>query len=104
MDLFVAVSAHHALMTSILDSDRVRGTLAELRAVGEREDVFYRERIHDREQQAGAPAYGAERAMLGAAAPLAISPEVGQVLHALVLSRRPSLIVEFGSSLGISTI
>ncbi len=82
----------------------MRFALAELRAIGEREDALYRERIRDREAQLGSPLYGAERAMLGAAAPLAVSPEVGQVLHALVLASRPSLIVEFGSSLGISTI
>ena len=45
-----------------------------------------------------------ERAAFAVDAPLAISSEVGEVLHAMVLTKRPSLIVEFGASLGISTI
>jgi len=91
-------------MSSVLESERVVRTLSELRTIGVREDALYRERIQAREAELGAPLYGWERAEIGADAPLAISPDVGQVLYALVLSLRPSLIVEFGTSLGISTI
>jgi predicted O-methyltransferase YrrM len=37
-------------------------------------------------------------------ASLAITPEVGRVLYALTLAARPAVIVEFGASLGSSTI
>lgn len=48
--------------------------------------------------------YGHERAALGRDAPLAITPEVGKLLYLLALARRPRLIVEFGTSLGVSTV
>jgi predicted O-methyltransferase YrrM len=35
---------------------------------------------------------------------MAVAPEVGRLLYLLVRNRRPSLIVEFGTSLGLSTI
>jgi predicted O-methyltransferase YrrM len=38
------------------------------------------------------------------AAPLSIKPVVGRVLHALTIAQRPLLIIEFGASLGYSTI
>lgn len=42
--------------------------------------------------------------MLGLSAPLSIAPAVGQVLYATTLARRPTLIGEYGTSLGCSTI
>lgn len=91
-------------MTSVLTSERVRSKLAELRAIGEREDARYHERLRAREAALGTRVLGPERAALGSLAPLAVSPEVGQALHALVLATRPTLVIEFGSSLGISTL
>lgn len=35
---------------------------------------------------------------------LAIAPEVGRLLYLLVRTRRPSLVIEFGTSLGVSAI
>jgi hypothetical protein len=89
---------------SILASAQVQRALQELRAVGEREDRRYRERVSAREGQMGSTLSPGDRAALAVDAPLAISAEVGEVLHALALTARPSLIVEFGASLGISTI
>ena len=48
--------------------------------------------------------YGRERGALYGLAPLAIKPEVGELLYILALARRPGTIVEFGASLGFSTI
>jgi len=89
---------------SVLASAQVQQALQELRAVGDREDRLYRERVGAREAQLGSMLSPGDRAALAADAPLAISSEVGAVLHALALTTRPSLIVEFGASLGISTI
>ena len=89
---------------STLASAQVRRPLQELRAVGEREDPLYRRRVSAREAELGSTLSPSERAGLAVDAPLAISSQVGEVLHALVLTARPSLIVEFGASLGISTI
>lgn len=91
-------------MTSTLDSERVQTVLARLQAAGEAEDEDYRQRVRAREGDLGSKFYGRERAELAAAAPIAITPEVGQVLYALTLATRPTLIVEFGTSFGCSTI
>lgn len=91
-------------MGSVLNSEQVREALRELRAAGEREDTRYRQRVQARETELGTTLAAADRAPLAVDAPLAISPEVGGVLHALVLAARPSLVVEFGASLGISTM
>jgi predicted O-methyltransferase YrrM len=56
------------------------------------------------EQQLGRRVYGRERGTVYGLAPLAITPEVGELLYALALARRPRTIVEFGASLGFSTI
>lgn len=91
-------------MTSVLGSDRVQTVLARIRAEGLDEDEAYRRRVREREAELGTKLYGRERAELGVAAPLAVKPEVGQLLYVLALAARPRLIVEFGTSLGYSTI
>jgi predicted O-methyltransferase YrrM len=91
-------------MTSTFASERVQHILAGLQAAGETEDEDYKRRVRAREAELGTKLYGRQRAELGAAAPLAISPEVGQALYALTLAGRPTLIIEFGTSLGCSTI
>ena len=78
--------------------------LARVQAAGEIEDERYKQRVHEREAELGAKLYGRKRAELGAAAPLSIDPEVGQMLYALALAAWPTVIVEFGASLGVSTI
>ena len=57
-----------------------------------------------REHELGRRVWGAERAQAYGSAPLSITPEVGKLLYALVVARRPRTIVEFGSSHGYSTI
>lgn len=91
-------------MSSVLISDPVVDALRELREIGEREDARYRQRVKEKEAELGVTLGAADRAPFAVDAPLAISPEVGEVLHALVLAARPALVVEFGASLGISTI
>lgn len=78
--------------------------LAELRRLGEIEDPPAKRRVLEREQELGRRVWGGERAELYGAAPLSITPEVGELLCVLVLARRPRTIVEFGASLGFSTI
>ncbi len=78
--------------------------LAELRRLGEVEDPPAKARVLDRERELGRRVWGAERAEAYGGAPLSISPEVGELLCVLVLARRPRTVVEFGASLGFSTI
>ncbi len=91
-------------MSSALNSQAVSDALRDLRALGVREDVSYRQAVEAREAELGVRLGAAERTPLAVNAPLAITPEVGQVLHAMVLAGRPLVSVEFGASLGISTI
>ena len=58
----------------------------------------------ERERELGRRVWGAERAEAYGGAPLSITPEVGELLCVLVLARRPGTVVEFGASLGFSTI
>jgi predicted O-methyltransferase YrrM len=90
---------------STLNSDRVQTVLAQLREIGEREDGPAKLKVRTREAELGTRLYGHERATLGMNASLAITPEVGQLLYALTLAARPTtVIIEFGASLGSSTI
>lgn len=58
----------------------------------------------DRERELGRRVWGAERGEVYGAAPLSVTPEVGQLLSVLVVARRPRTVVEFGASHGFSTI
>jgi predicted O-methyltransferase YrrM len=69
-----------------------------------REDPPAVARVAAREAQLGAKVYGGERAALYGGAPLAIKREVGELLYAFTLARGPRNPVEFGASVGISTI
>jgi predicted O-methyltransferase YrrM len=83
----------------------VRRVLERLRRQSEAEDAPAVARMRAHERERGERVYGRERAALyGAAAPLAITPEVGELLYVLALARRPRTTVEFGASLGFSTI
>jgi predicted O-methyltransferase YrrM len=83
----------------------VRRVLERLRRQSEAEDAPAVARMRAHERERGERVYGRERAALyGAAAPLAITPEVGDLLYVLALARRPRTTVEFGASLGFSTI
>ena len=92
------------LVSSTLSSGRVQAVLAQLRDAGEVEDESAKARLRARESELGSKIYGPERAQMGASAPLSVAPEVGRLLYALTLAARPSQVVEFGASLGCSTI
>ncbi len=91
-------------MPSALSSPAVTQALVRLRASGDAEDEPAKRRVRAREARLGSKVYGSERADLYAGAPLSIAADVGELLHLLVLARRPHRIVEFGASLGVSTI
>lgn len=91
-------------MSSALATDTVQRVLDRLTHVGEVEDAAYSAHVDAREAQTGTKLYGLERAQLGVKAPQAIAPEVGRIVYALIIAARPRLIVEFGASLGYSTI
>ncbi len=79
--------------------------LARLRRHAEVEDPPAKARLRARQRELGQRVYGRERAAAyGSAASLAITPEVGELLYVLAMARRPRTIVEFGASLGFSTI
>ena len=91
-------------MVSSLTTDRVRGVLAGIQAAGADAQASTAQRLAAREAELGGRFYGRERAEIVKDLPLAIAPEVGQLLYALVIASRPSLVVEFGGSMGFSTI
>jgi predicted O-methyltransferase YrrM len=92
-------------VSGTLRSERVQRVLAELRRQAEIEDAPAKARVRAREQELGGRVYGRERgALYGPAASLAITPEVGELLYILALARRARTVVEFGASLGFSTI
>jgi len=89
---------------STLNSSAVDRTLAELHAQAEREDPEAKRRVSDSETELGERLGQRRRYELYGDAPLAIAPEVGKLLYALCRARRARRVVEFGCSLGISTI
>ncbi|HTU84889.1 MAG TPA: class I SAM-dependent methyltransferase [Solirubrobacteraceae bacterium] len=92
-------------MSDTLHSERVQRVLAELRRQADADDPPAKARVRAREQELGRRVHGRERAALyGPAASLAITSEVGELLYVLALARRARTIVEFGASLGFSTI
>ncbi len=91
-------------MPLALETEQVRGVLERLRALGEEQDGAYGARVRARESELGEKPYGLERAEIGARAPQAVAPEVGRILYGLIITARPGLTVEFGASLGSSTI
>lgn len=91
-------------MSSALRSPAVVGVLDRLYAVMEAEDEPAKLRVRAREEELGERLPQAKRYELYGDAPLAIKREVGELLYVLVLSRRARRVVEFGASLGISTV
>ncbi len=78
--------------------------LDRLHAAALAEDSRAKERVLAREAQLGERLAQAQRYELYGDAPLAIKREVGELLYVLALSRRARRIVEFGASLGVSSI
>jgi predicted O-methyltransferase YrrM len=91
-------------MSSTLHDPAVAAVLARLRAQADSEDAPAKVRVAAQERELGRKIYGRERADAYGGAPLAISAEVGRLLYVLAVARRPRTIVEFGASLGYSTI
>jgi predicted O-methyltransferase YrrM len=90
---------------SALGRDPVASVLRTLRAYASVEDERARERVQAREAELGARVTTAEKyALYGAAPPLAVSPQGGDLLYVLTRARRPLSAVEFGTSHGISAI
>lgn len=87
-----------------LHDPAVAAVLARLRAQADNEDPPAKARVRDLERKLGRPVYGRERVDAYEGAPLAISADVGRLLYMLALARKPRTIVEFGTSLGYSTI
>jgi predicted O-methyltransferase YrrM len=78
--------------------------LERLRRQSEAEDPPAVARMRAHERQVGKRVYGRERGAVYGLVPLAITPEVGELLYVLALARRARTTVEFGASLGFSTI
>jgi predicted O-methyltransferase YrrM len=78
--------------------------LSELTRLAHADDPPAIARMHAHERELGRRVYGRERGAVYGLAPLAITPEVGELLYVLALARRARTIVEFGASLGFSTI
>ena len=91
-------------MGSTLHSPAVRRVLGELTRLAQAEDPSAIARMRAHERRLGRRVYGRERGAVYGLAPLSITPEVGLLLYVLAMARRASTIVEFGASLGFSTI
>jgi predicted O-methyltransferase YrrM len=91
-------------MTSTLASERVQNVLVRLHERARVEDPQAGQRVRAREAELGVRLPPADRYELYGDAPLAISPEVGELYHLLVTARRAERVVEYGASHGISTI
>jgi predicted O-methyltransferase YrrM len=78
--------------------------LDRLYAVVAAEDEPAKQRVRTREAELGRRLNQAQRYELYGDAPLAITRAVGALLYLLTVSRRPRRVVEFGASLGISTV
>ncbi|MDQ6816170.1 MAG: class I SAM-dependent methyltransferase [Actinomycetota bacterium] len=91
-------------MTCTLSTPAVRRVLDRLHVLSRIDDPPAKARVLAREVELGERVYGRERAELYRGAPLAIDPRVGELLYALTLARGASAVVEFGASLGCSTI
>ena len=82
----------------------MRRVLERLRRQSEAEDPPAVARMRAYERELGKRVYGRERGAVYGLAPLSIKPDVGQLLYVLAMARRPGTMVEFGASLGFSTI
>jgi predicted O-methyltransferase YrrM len=82
----------------------VRRVLERLRRQSEAEDPPAVARMRAYERELGKRVYGRERGAVYGLAPLSIKPDVGELLYVLAMARRPGTMVEFGASLGFSTI
>lgn len=91
------------MMSTLLGSP-VQAVLRELRRAGVAHDRDARRRFAEELRVSGRTLGVMERAELHRDAPLAISDELGRVLYVLARGLRARVIVEFGTSLGVSAI
>lgn len=91
-------------MTSTLTSPAVSAVLDRLYEVVAAQDGPAKQRVRHREAELGKRLGQERRYELYGDAPLAITREVGNILNLLTVASRPRTVVEFGSSLGISTL
>ncbi len=84
-------------MTSTLTSERVQTVLARLHERARIEDPQAKQRVQTREAQLGARLPPPDRYELYGDAPLAITPEVGELYYVLVTARRAERVVEYGA-------
>jgi predicted O-methyltransferase YrrM len=90
--------------SSTLSSDPVVGVLRRLHREADVGDPEAKSRVLAREAELGRGVSTAERYDLCGGAPLAVTSEVGELLYVLALSCKPAYLVEFGASLGVSTL
>jgi predicted O-methyltransferase YrrM len=91
-------------MSDTLRSEAVVAVLDRLVAAGAEEDEVAKRRVRTREAELGRKVYGRERSELYGTAPIAVTRDVGELLYVLATGARARTIVEFGASLGFSTI
>jgi predicted O-methyltransferase YrrM len=89
---------------STLASPAVSALLDRLFAAADRDDPAAFQRARDAIARLGQPPGNRERAELMRDVYMPITPDVGQLLYILTRSRKPELVVEFGTSYGISGI
>src|ERR1700693_2632076 len=89
---------------STLDSSAVSGLLDRLFAAADQNDPAGFQRARDAMARLGKPPSDRPRAALMRDVYMPVSPEVGRLLYVLARSRNAGLIVEFGTSFGISGI
>ncbi len=92
------------MLPSSLRSPAVINVLERLLTEAEQQDPLAKARVRSREAELGRRLSQAQRYELYGEAPLAITREVGELLYVLAVGHRSRRIVEFGCSLGISTI
>jgi hypothetical protein len=98
----IGSGVHRAMST--LDSPAIASLLAQLFAQADRGDPAAFERADAALKRLGHPPDQRQRAELMRDVYMPISPDVGRLLYVLARSRGAKLIVEFGTSFGISGI
>jgi predicted O-methyltransferase YrrM len=89
---------------STLASPAVSALLDRLFAAADHDDPAAFQRARDAMARLGQPPSDRERAELMRDVYMPITPDVGRLLYILARSRRPEIVVEFGTSYGISGI
>ena len=89
---------------STLDSPAVAGLLKQLFAQADRDDPAAFERVNAALKRLPDPPDQRQRAELMRNVYMPVSPDVGRLLYVLARNRGAKLIVEFGTSFGISSI